>query len=317
MLLVNSKTTCSADSDGLVCWLIVFIYWMDSLYLTEHVIDLLSWFPVGTVGTCFVRTAVTWSCPSQTSSCTTRFWCATPATTCCWSPARESCARNSWRKPSPPPPAETAHHSATRRRPIRRLSFRARAALSSSSEGDLESGLSLRLIHMRNWTDELQNTSAVCDRGAILSLQVNSKLLWLRTETESKGSLGSKAQSEAFLHLEITTRPLCITHIGQSRPCIHPEALYLKPTKLLQYLKTTNSTFVCLLFCALTEGGWDQNGEICSCFLAVRLLIWSLNVRLFDLFRFFRNWRDSRVQLLNLSCQFALIWWQFCAILVF
>lgn len=233
-------------------------------------IDLLSWFPVGTVGTCFVRTAVTWSCPSQTSSCTTRFWCATPATTCCWSPARESCARNSWRKPSPPPPAETAHHSTTRRRPIRRPSFRARAALSSFSEGDLESGLALRLIHMRNWTDELQNTSAVCDRGAILSLQVNSKLLWLRTETEPKGSLGSKAQSEAFLHLEITTRPLCITHIGQSRPCIHPEALYLKPTKLLQYLKTTNSTFVCLLFCALrreVETKTERSAAVSSLFV--------------------------------------------------
>ncbi len=45
MVLVNSKTTCSADSDGLVCWLIVFRYWMDSLYLTEHVMIFCPDFP--------------------------------------------------------------------------------------------------------------------------------------------------------------------------------------------------------------------------------------------------------------------------------
>lgn len=60
----------------------------------------------GTVGTYSVKTVATWSCPSRTSSSTTRFWCATAATTCCWSPARARSAASSWRRPSPRRPAE-------------------------------------------------------------------------------------------------------------------------------------------------------------------------------------------------------------------
>lgn len=60
----------------------------------------------GTVGTCSVKTVATWGCPSLTSSSTTRFWCATAAMTCCWSPAPARSAASSWRRPSPRRPAE-------------------------------------------------------------------------------------------------------------------------------------------------------------------------------------------------------------------
>lgn len=55
---------------------------------------------------CSVKTVVIWSCPSQTSSCMTRCWSATPATTCSWSPALARSATSSSRRPSPQPPAE-------------------------------------------------------------------------------------------------------------------------------------------------------------------------------------------------------------------
>lgn len=75
----------------------------------------------GTVATCSVKTVVIWSCPSPTSSCTTRCWSATPATTCSWSPAPARSAASSSRRPSPQPPAErgVAQHGPPRLCPTR------------------------------------------------------------------------------------------------------------------------------------------------------------------------------------------------------
>lgn len=67
----------------------------------------------GTVETCSVKTAATWSCPSPISSCTIQCWCATRAMTCCWRVERGNFARNSSKSPSPQPRAECVNQIPT------------------------------------------------------------------------------------------------------------------------------------------------------------------------------------------------------------
>lgn len=97
---------------------------------------------------------------------------------------------------------------------------------------------------------------------------------------------------DAFLH-----------HTHQTR--VHPEAFYLKPTKLLQSLKTKNSTFLSFIILCTTEGVRDQKQrdlQLSVCWDEA----WMYSCLV--------GWRDWRVQ--SLSCKFALIWWQFCVFLL-